>query len=170
MRIWYVPYGELDNQRVLGQHNEIHALYSLVVRDGGRWGGLTREDELYFHFVHDETLVEFEHRQFEHHSPLPVTTDVRKPVQRTMDDLFLLELEDKIRRDRWDLICRWGGTYMGRIPLASLDPISRHQYEELQAQFIHQGGCLHNGGIESDTKLCLICKRYVRRDGEWIPR
>ena len=119
MRIWHVPLSELDNQRILGAHQEIHALHALVVRDGRNWGGLTRDDAAYFCWVHAQTLDEFRERGFpsgtNHQTPMMLTT-----LGHTVEET-LLRLDqahrwpERLLQDRTDLVERWGGSYRGRI-------------------------------------------------------
>jgi len=161
MRIWHVPYGELDGQRVLGQHNEIHALWGLIVKYGNPWGGLSSDDQEYLMHIHTLTVLEMNARGWNGHQT-PLNPIVRRNVSETLQRLK--PLEERQALDRWHLVLRWGGVYKGRTPCPT-------EYVEPISKYWHQGGCLHDGPWEDDTKLCLLCKRVKRKpNGEVVPR
>jgi hypothetical protein len=189
MRIWQVPFGELDNQRVLGQHNEIHGLHTLIVKQRRPWGGLRREDEAYIHHVHQLTLQEATFRPGwtmgqNHQSELPWLTEETELYHPARDTQRLLEeikpLRDRRRVDRWHLWLRWGGVYRGRVTKS--DGMSWEALEDYRAHAVRyreQGGCRHDGPIElgegsqRGLELCLLCKQAVREiqgDGVWHRR
>lgn len=78
MRIWDVPVGELDDQHLLGEHAELHGLWSILRSGGGggyanhpetrRWRG--RRPALWQR--HEEQVAEMARRGWRgHRSPLP---------------------------------------------------------------------------------------------------
>ena len=120
MRIWKVPFGELDNQRILGQHQEVHALHGLIVRRMQPWGGLTWEDELYLIWVHAKTVEECKARGWpsgtNHQTPLGRFTQSERATSVTFARLGTIRpWDERLARDRTDLIERWGGFYKGRV-------------------------------------------------------
>lgn len=75
MRIWDIPAEELDRQHLLGEHRELHALWTILtegksgyrhhpetLRWIGKLGALFRR--------HDELVHEMTRRGYHHHSPL----------------------------------------------------------------------------------------------------
>jgi len=40
LRVWFIPYGYLDGQRLVSQHNEVHGL-TTVILNGKRWGSIS---------------------------------------------------------------------------------------------------------------------------------
>jgi hypothetical protein len=172
MRIWHVDFGELDDQRVLGQHNEIHALWGLIVNYGNPWGGMTKEDSEYLWAVHEWSVKECAERGWpsgtNHMTPLPVLPRQTSAIA-TMQRLGKQETwEKRLERDRWDLVLRWGGVYKGRIE-------APYDYVPLIGRYWAQGGCLHDGTREDFKRgwqLCLGCKRYATNDKghTWVLR
>lgn len=78
MRIWDLPVHELDDQHLLGEHAELHALWSILHRGGGgsyanhpetrRWRG--HRPALWRR--HEEQVAEMAQRGWRgHRSPLP---------------------------------------------------------------------------------------------------
>jgi hypothetical protein len=170
MRIWYVPLNELDNQRLLGQHHEIHGLHTLIVKREQPWGGLTWCDEPFIVSVHDAAVEEMTKRRMKHHTPIvPVkpmaNCETQTATLRRLDsERNLLERMDK---DRWHLILRWGGKYLGDTILPHLDEPIGWQYRALIQRYEEQGGCLHDGQWEVNTKDrlkedCTLCKSFSR--------
>ena len=78
MRIWDIPVSKLCRQHLLGEHRELHAIWTyLTTPKGGsyrkhpetlRWFG--READLFAR--HDEQAWEMERRGYRHASPLRV--------------------------------------------------------------------------------------------------
>jgi len=165
VRIWTVPFEELDDQRVLAQHHEIHMAHSLIVGRGRPWGGLTAEDHSYINRVHDLAVVEMTIRGFNgHQTPLPGYDS----------GFYRAEIVDRATKqmhiDRWHLVLRWGGVFKGR----TCDPVARREYGELIERYTTQGGCLHDGSVEKGegkhkgVALCLLCKQATRAQ-VWLP-
>ena len=164
MRIWLVPFRELDDRRVLGQHHEFHVIYKFITEKGWKWiQWHLPEHRLALYDVHERIVEEMTIRGFKHSTPLekPAITVPQKPYPVT---------EEQLQWERWQLVCRWGGVYRGRPPMPA-------EYEPLLEKYHKQGECIHDGPVErinspdGPLDLCLVCKRYVRtRDGLWIPR
>lgn len=120
MRIWTVPYRELDGKRLLGQHNEVHMLRGWLLR-GRTWpdpfGGerrLTVADLGYVTWVHELTVTEMRLRGWYGH---------KSPMEYPPDESWLATLDrvadhrdrahPQRERDHRDLWERWGGEYRG---------------------------------------------------------
>jgi hypothetical protein len=117
MRVWTVPFGELDNQRVLGQHVEIHMLWSLITKHHRKFMGW--EDPKYRWYlwqVHRRIVEEMVIRGIAHHSPIDLSIEELRWWPFQIDALPTLE---SLAKDRQDLVDRWGGNYQGRIPMPS---------------------------------------------------
>src|SRR6185295_17636815 len=137
MRIWLVPPQELDDRRLVAAHNEWHAVETMVRRDGKRWLGWEKPEYLLeFYLVHDELVDEMRVRGFLHHTPpkyepkrwskwFEIWEGKSEPYQRT--DVL-------VRRDRWELLTRWGGKFKGR---KTDEP---EAWAELEAQYASTGG------------------------------
>ena len=188
MRIWLVPFGELDDQRLLGQHQELHAIWGALQR-GNPWGKL--QPHLhggYLHSLHDAVVREMLERHFNHHTPFPdygmmpgvhtvkTTTETYPPKQMLAHHLpdYLrdgTEYQKRLWTDRWHLILRWGGEYKGRTPWMELRQIAREQYVVASSRYYAQGGCLHDENTEPGEgrwkgfDICLLCKSNVRLRG-----
>jgi hypothetical protein len=77
MRIWDVPCSMLSDKHLLGEHVELHTIYSAHMR--GLTGGYSRHPETLrwsghlaaLYARHDEQVQEMVARGFNHRSPLP---------------------------------------------------------------------------------------------------
>ena len=77
MRIWDIPCSKLCNKHLLGEHRELHCIWTFITTDKGgsykkhpetlRWVG--KLDALFWR--HYEQKKEFEKRGFDHKSELP---------------------------------------------------------------------------------------------------
>ena len=163
MKIWLVPFNELDDRRVIAQHHEFHAIWNFVTKKGWKWQlWHLPEHRLALYEVHERIVEEMKIRGFEHNTPIekPEITVPQKPYPVTLE---------QIQFQRWQLVCRWGGVYRGRPPMPP-------EYRPL-IELYQEVGCRHDGATETITtkngrkfELCLICKRYVRdHQGLWIP-
>lgn len=162
MRIWYVPFPELDNRRVVAQHSEVHAIWSLVTKREKNWKEFGKpEHRLALWDVHERSVEEMAVRGYHNHqTPLeqPLTTIQQLPV---VGSDFVLE------RERWQLVCRNGGQYLGRPEAMHVD------YPRLIAKYDREG-CQHGydnylGDIMVNNQkatLCLTCKRAYRNRNE----
>lgn len=75
MRIWDLPPRRLCRQHLLGEHRELHAIWSIITKkkDGYshhpetlRWKGALKA----LYFRHDRLVAEMARRNYRHHSPL----------------------------------------------------------------------------------------------------
>jgi pyrimidine dimer DNA glycosylase len=167
VRIWHVPFGELDGQRVLGQHNEIHALWSLIVVKGMKWD--ERWSNPYYRWllwdVHARSVAEMLlHGWTGHKTPIEEPTEISYEASRTEygtpDEVAELQAAD-----RWDLVRRWDGKYKGRVPMPDA-------YIPVLERFHAEGGCNHlpyrveemEAKVFKGWMLCLGCKRWMTND------
>lgn len=169
MRIWHVPFGELDDQRVLAQHNEIHALWNLIVRDGRKWDARWSDPARRYLLwdVHRRSVLEMRRRGWTgHQTPLNAKSPLgvhQLAEYCDHDEMLFLQ-----RKDRWDLVCRWEGVYKGRIPMP---PEYRLMLEKWR-----QDGCQHSMTRSEDFGkgwfLCLVCKQFATNDrgATWVRR
>jgi len=91
MRIWDIPTGKLCRQHLLGEHRELHAIWSILTEgkrgyanhpETRRWRG--RLKALFMR--HDALVAEMTRRGFQHHSPLPKGLATGDGVQREYVD------------------------------------------------------------------------------------
>ena len=99
VRIWDLPLENLCRQHLLGEHRELHALWTILTeRKGGyknhpetkRWvgklGALAKR--------HDDLVIEMEKRGYRHNSPLKIpqlsSSDLHK------QDTFLHTIEEQL--------------------------------------------------------------------------
>ena len=89
MRIWDVPARRLCRKHLLGEHRELHGLWSILTKHGGK-GGYARHPETLrwvgklaaLYERHEELVAEMRRRGYAHRSPL----DARlKSGERTQD-------------------------------------------------------------------------------------
>jgi len=75
LRVWDVPVERLCRQHLLGQHNEIHAMFSVITKgtkgwsnhpETKRWKGKLKA----LYLKHNETAEEMINRGYNHQSPL----------------------------------------------------------------------------------------------------
>jgi hypothetical protein len=75
MRIWDIPPEKLCRNHLLGEHRELHAIWSILINNKKgyarhpetlRWKG--KQKALYL--KHEQLVVEILRRQYQHHSPL----------------------------------------------------------------------------------------------------
>lgn len=75
MRVWDLPVAGLCNKHLLAQHNEIHAIFSIITKEKkgyahhpevGRWRGRFGVDAL--GQKHEATITEMLKRGYQHHS------------------------------------------------------------------------------------------------------
>jgi len=165
VRVWWVDFSELDDQRVLGQHQEIHMLHSLIVGRRNPWGGFLWRDEPFIISVHNRIVVEMEERGwFGHKTPMETTIDHGWDIDETIERLNTKErIQTRVKTDRWHLWLRWQGEYQGRIPISLLSMGAKKDYKDAHLRYQAQGGCLHDGPTEDigeGRRLCLLCKWY----------
>jgi len=98
MRIWDIPPEKLCRQHLLGEHRELHAIWSILTEEKRgyanhpetrRWRG--RLKALFIR--HDALVAEMTRRGFQHHSPLSETLATGEGVQ----DQYVDSCEQQIR-------------------------------------------------------------------------
>lgn len=91
MRVWDIPPARLCRNHLLGEHRELHAIWSILVKgkkgysrhpETLRWKG--RLKALYLR--HGELVAEFGKRGYFHHSPLDKAQATGKGVQSVYID------------------------------------------------------------------------------------
>lgn len=101
MRIWDLPPNILCRKHLLGEHRELHAIYSILLHNKKgysnhpetlRWVGKLPALKL----RHEELVREMINRGYEHASPLKDTDGDRTQAQL----LHTLEEQEKILRDK----------------------------------------------------------------------
>jgi hypothetical protein len=174
LRIWNLPFNELDNARVLGQHAEYHAIESRLCSGKiKRWKGWENPDYSWaFYGIHVDILAEMIERGWtqEGHrtpaQPLPWVgadreTQVFHPDQS--DPLVINE-------ERWQVLCRNDGQKLGRYYALNSDEV----YDELLERW-RVIGCQHGQekiGVTMTkidghaAEICLNCKRMYRTIGD----
>jgi hypothetical protein len=75
VKIWALPVGELDTQRLLGEHAELHVLYAVITRGYKAWSKHPETARFREHLGqlaarHREQVGEFAARGIAHRSPL----------------------------------------------------------------------------------------------------
>lgn len=118
MRVWDIHPGYLSRQSLLGEHAEIHALYNIIT---GNKRGYSRHPETLRWAENSDLLVlrhnlltlEMKLRGFQHHSPLPFSTD-RSERERFKDISYvdLPSAQFEILRKKYA-----ANVQKGRIPL-----------------------------------------------------
>jgi hypothetical protein len=177
VRIWLVPFAELDNQRLIAQHHEWQAIWNMVTWRGYRWKGY--EDPKYrldLMMRHEEAVTELKLRGYpsglNHTTPIPLDDRENQwEIIASTAQVSIPRPPETLRNERWTLLCRWLGEYQGDQRGLQL-PEAFQDYAELAVQYKEQGGCLHDDVYEDlpdGTQLCLVCKKVHRTkpDGEW---
>lgn len=78
MRLWHIPVGYLDRQRLQSQHYECHGLFTVCVQ-GKKWGAISAQFEKavdYIELVHDRCAIEMGIRKSETHPLLDHNTPI----------------------------------------------------------------------------------------------
>lgn len=103
MRIWDIPVEKLCRQHLLGEHRELHAIWSILTGnkqgykhhpETSRWQG--KLAALYKR--HEEQVEEMSHRGYRHQSPLDINLATGKPVQN--ESVNSHEKQSKILRGK----------------------------------------------------------------------
>jgi hypothetical protein len=98
MRIWDVPPRELCRSHLLGEHRELHSLWSILTKHMSgfahhpetlRWQGKLRA----LYHRHEQLVAEMHRRGYEHHTPL----DIREATGSAVQDKLLQSLEEQKR-------------------------------------------------------------------------
>ena len=119
MRIWCIPVCELDDHRLLGEHSELHAMFTVLTQDrkGYRNHPETKRFEKRLPELvarHADQVAEMAARGFVHKSPLPIPIApqpyVYTAVEYAVDQASLWE--------------RWGGAFRGRLMVGDWSHLS----------------------------------------------
>jgi hypothetical protein len=98
MRIWDIPPDKLCRQHLLGEHHELHALWSIIINNKKgfahhpetmRWRGKLRA----LYFRHEALVEEMIKRGYKHRTPLDPAFATGKAFQ----DEFLSSYEEQAR-------------------------------------------------------------------------
>ena len=90
MRVWDIPPRKLCRQHLLGEHRELHAMWTVITENKKgyskhpetlRWKG--KLNAMYLR--HEELVLEMHNRGYNHHSPL----DKRKATGKSIQDIFV---------------------------------------------------------------------------------
>lgn len=96
MRIWDIALKHLCRQHLLGEHRELHAIWSVIINakkgyarhpEVMRWRGRLRA----LYARHRAQVAEFTRRGYQHHSPL----DTRKISGGRIQRLFINTLKEQ---------------------------------------------------------------------------
>jgi len=91
MRIWDIPPDKLCRAHLLGEHNELHAIWNILTQGRKGYAGHPEtkrwEGKLKALFrVHEEIVREMLARGYRHQSPLDKTLAIGSPVQTVFVD------------------------------------------------------------------------------------
>ena len=98
MRIWDISPEKLCNQHLLGEHRELHAIWSILVNDKKgyskhpetlRWKGKLKA----LYLRHEQQVEEMEKRSFNHNSPL----ERKDALGRDMQKEYVDSVKEQIR-------------------------------------------------------------------------
>jgi hypothetical protein len=98
MRIWDIPPEKLCRQHLLGEHRELHALWSIITQNKKgysnhpetlRWRGKLRA----LYNRHEQLVNEMEKRGYNHKTPLDASLAVGKKTQ----DVFINTIDEQKR-------------------------------------------------------------------------
>jgi hypothetical protein len=104
MRIWDIPPEKLCRDHLLGEHSELHGIWTILTQ--GREGGYANHPEVKrwrsklkaLYLKHDEIVAEMLARGYQHHSSLDPQLATGAAVQETFVDS--LEEQARILRDK----------------------------------------------------------------------
>jgi hypothetical protein len=98
MRIWDISPSKLCRNHLLGEHRELHAMWTVITQkkkeysmhpETIRWKGKLRA----MYLRHEELVKEMSHRGYNHKSPL----DKRKATGKYVQDVFIDTPAEQIR-------------------------------------------------------------------------
>jgi hypothetical protein len=98
MRIWDIPPEKMCRQHLLGEHRELHALWSIITNNKKayahhpetmRWRGKLKA----LYLRHEALVREMAERDYKHHTPLDPALATGKSVQ----DEFVTSYEEQIQ-------------------------------------------------------------------------
>ena len=99
MRIWDIPPKKLCNNHLLGEHSELHAIWSILTKNKKgyshhpetiRWKGKLKV----LYLTHEKIVLEMKKRGFNHKTPLKNNLAVGKGIQK--DSIDSIEEQFKI--------------------------------------------------------------------------
>jgi hypothetical protein len=98
MRIWDISPNKLCNRHLLGEHSELHAIWSVITNDKKGFANhpetLRWKDKLKaLYFRHEQQIKEMENRGFNHESPLNSDFAIGKSIQEDLVD----SIEEQIK-------------------------------------------------------------------------
>ncbi|MEA1943970.1 MAG: pyrimidine dimer DNA glycosylase/endonuclease V [Euryarchaeota archaeon] len=103
MRIWDIPPEKLCRNHLLGEHRELHALWSIITNDKKaysnhpetlRWKGKLRA----LYLRHEKLVLEMTKRGYKHHTPLDAKLATGESKQTEFVDSY--EKQIQILRER----------------------------------------------------------------------
>jgi hypothetical protein len=98
MRIWDIHPGKLCRNHLLGEHNELHAMWNIITRnrkgysnhpETRRWRGKLKA----LFYVHEAIVQEMQSRGYSHKSPLDKKLAMGKRVQDEFVDPIERQIE-----------------------------------------------------------------------------
>lgn len=98
MRIWDIPTDKLCINHLLGEHSELHAIWSILTKEKKgfarhpetlRWKGKLKA----LYLRHEQQIEEMEKRGFNHNSPL----EERFATGSSVQENFVDSIEDQIK-------------------------------------------------------------------------
>ena len=101
MRIWDIPPDKLCRNHLLGEHTELHAIWSIITKNKKgyshhpetlRWKGKLKA----LYLRHEKIVKEMKKRGFKHKNPLNRDLATGKSIQKELID----SLEEQIRNIR----------------------------------------------------------------------
>lgn len=104
MRVWDVPVSELCRKHLLGEHRELHAIWTILTQDRSgyrkhpetiRWEG--KLPALYDR--HEQQVTEMEKRGYNHHSPLDEKLAIGSSVQNAFVNTIVEQREILLEKD-----------------------------------------------------------------------
>ncbi|ADI74947.1 conserved hypothetical protein [Methanohalobium evestigatum Z-7303] len=98
MRIWDIPPDKLCRNHLLGEHRELHALWSIIINNKKAYSNhpetLRWKDKLRaLHLRHEKLVEEMDKRGYNHQSPL----DVRFATGSDTQDEFIDSYEKQVK-------------------------------------------------------------------------
>ena len=119
VRIWRLPVWILDRQHLLGEHNELHTIVSVILRGGGGWWNHPQTNRFKDHLGllvdrHRQQVEEMKRRGYNHQSPLPefkykperYVLGVAYTKEEMLADLRLLIERKGVVREKINLLIR----------------------------------------------------------------
>ena len=98
MRIWDIPTEKLCDPHLLGEHRELHAIWSILINDKKgyskhpetlRWKGKLKA----LYLRHEQQVQEMKKRSFNHKSPLDSKYAIGNNIQKELIDSLEKQIE-----------------------------------------------------------------------------